>query len=99
MASLCERICIFEWDSSFQRPKINKSFTLSYMEQIILVYSGMEGYLDNLEVSQIADFKEFLLNKVSAKNSWLANLDINKKIQGIALDFFLRETLTEFKNN
>ena len=40
---------------------------LGVKEQVILVYSGMHGYLDNLELSEIANFKEFLLNKVSQK--------------------------------
>lgn len=69
---------------------------LGVKEQVILVYSGMHGYLDNLELSEIANFKEFLLSKVSQKEEWLFQLDTNKKIEGVALDFFLKEVLSDF---
>lgn len=38
---------------------------LTVKEQVILVYAGMEGYLDSLEVSQIAKFKDYLIYQIS----------------------------------
>jgi hypothetical protein len=59
----------------------------------------MFGYLDTLSTTDIADFKVFILEKINQKSNWLNTLNIKKKITGIALDFFLKETLSEFKAN
>jgi proton translocating ATP synthase F1 alpha subunit len=40
---------------------------LEVKEQVILVYSGMNGYLDNIEVSNISKFKSSLLQFIYAK--------------------------------
>jgi proton translocating ATP synthase F1 alpha subunit len=42
---------------------------LTVKEQIILVYSGMFGYLDTLSTTDIADFKVFILEKINQKSN------------------------------
>lgn len=35
---------------------------ISIVGQVVLIYSGMRGYLDDLDVTDIADFKDFVLS-------------------------------------
>jgi proton translocating ATP synthase F1 alpha subunit len=42
---------------------------LTVKEQIILVYAGMEGYLDDLNVSEIESFKAVILDNIKKKDS------------------------------
>jgi proton translocating ATP synthase F1 alpha subunit len=61
---------------------------LSIEQQVILVYTGMYGYLDNLEVREIARFKSFVL-KFAKRSNFLVTLDVTKKINmGVFKSFF-----------
>jgi len=42
---------------------------LTVKEQIILVYAGMEGYLDDLNVSEIESFKAVILDNIKKKDA------------------------------
>ena len=70
---------------------------LEVKEQVILVYSGMNGYLDNIEVSNISKFKSSLLQFIYAKKEWLINLNIAKPVQGVAIEFFLKEFCSQLR--
>src|SRR5206468_5917842 len=42
---------------------------ISIVGQVILIYSGMRGFLDLLYVEEIASFKDFLLSIIYAGNN------------------------------
>jgi proton translocating ATP synthase F1 alpha subunit len=61
---------------------------LSVEEQVVLLYTGMNGYLDNLNVVDIKMFKVFLLTTTKYSN-FLISLNTKKKINDKAFsDFF-----------
>jgi len=66
--------------------------------QVILVYSGIKGYLDNLKIDQISTFKNWLLSEIEKdKLGWLVNFDITKKITTKNLDFYITQKLSNFE--
>lgn len=69
---------------------------LTVERQIVLVYCGMNGYLDNLEVSQVAAFKQYLLAEYAKNARFFSNLNIQKKVSGLALAYFLEESVKSF---
>jgi proton translocating ATP synthase F1 alpha subunit len=71
---------------------------LSIEEQVLLVYTGMNGYLDNLEVSEIAKFKAFLL-KQAKRSNFLVSLDVKKKINDKVFKYFFQHTVINFKKS
>ena len=71
--------------------KQKQFYPLTVKEQVILIYAGMRGYLDNLEVSQIEWFKIWVLFYMQKESKWLNQLNIHKKIDGVAIDFFIKE--------
>ena len=44
---------------------------LSVEEQVVVIYSGVKGYLDNIEISDIAKFEEALLSNLRASKNIL----------------------------
>lgn len=69
---------------------------LTVKEQIILIYAGMNGYLDNLEVSKVGDFKALLLSAIRAHQDWFKTFDVRNKLKGVNVDFFISTQLTKF---
>jgi F0F1-type ATP synthase alpha subunit len=68
------------------------------MSQVILVYSGIKGYLDNLKLDQIDAFKVWLLSEIQKdKLGWLANFVITKKMVTKNLDFYITQKLGNFE--
>jgi proton translocating ATP synthase F1 alpha subunit len=67
----------------------NQSHTspLSVEEQVVLLYAGMNGYLDSLEVTKIQSFKALLLKEAKHSN-FLVSLDVKKKINNEAFKSF-----------
>jgi len=63
--------------------------------QIILIYSGMKGYLDKLSLDQVAGFKAFLISFMVDTNI-LVKFDVNSKINHTAFNAFLKEALATF---
>jgi len=63
--------------------KQKNSAPLSVEQQVLLLFQGMEGYLDDLELGQIGSYKEFCLDYAQASNIFLEfnpNNDLNKKV-------------------
>jgi proton translocating ATP synthase F1 alpha subunit len=61
---------------------------LSVNEQIVVLYAGMNGFLDGLEVSEVSKFKYFLLN-YARRSNFLVSLDFKKKINNdVFIEFF-----------
>jgi len=65
--------------------------------QILLIYSGMKGYLDKLSLTEITSFKSFLINYIQNTNI-LVGFDILKPINHKVFDTFLKKALFVFKN-
>lgn len=65
--------------------------------QILLIYSGMKGYLDKLSLAEIAGFKSFLINYIQNTNI-LIGFDILKSINHQVFDTFLKKALLVFKS-
>ena len=63
---------------------------LSVEEQVVVIYSGVKGYLDNIEISDIAKFEEALLSNLRASKNIL---DVIKK--KAALDEDIEKSITD----
>jgi proton translocating ATP synthase F1 alpha subunit len=63
--------------------------------QIILIYSGMKGYLDQLNLTQVAEFKIFLIDYIK-KTNILKNFDILAPINHNVFTIFFNTALTQF---
>jgi F-type H+-transporting ATPase subunit alpha len=69
---------------------------LTVKEQIILIYAGMKGYLDNLEPAQVGSFKAKLLDSIRVQQDWFKTFDVRTKLKGVNLDFFIENQLNNF---
>jgi proton translocating ATP synthase F1 alpha subunit len=63
--------------------------------QIVLIYSGMKGYLDKLQISEVAAFKYFLIQRMLICNI-LKCFNINKPINHKVFAQFLTDSLGRF---
>jgi proton translocating ATP synthase F1 alpha subunit len=69
---------------------------MSVKEEIILVFAGMRGYLDEIEVRAVAGFKDFLLEFIGNYSRWLEHLNISEKLSGRTLDFFVAKAVKQY---
>merc|ERR1712130_388938 len=62
--------------------KQKNSDPLPVEQQVLMLFTGMEGYLDGLEISQIGDFKRFTLDYAVASLflDFEPTADLNKKV-------------------
>ena len=67
---------------------------LSVEEQVVVIYSGVKGFLDKIEISDIGKFEEALLNNLRAEKNILDNLQ--KKA---ALDDEIEKSITSLIEN
>jgi F-type H+-transporting ATPase subunit alpha len=70
---------------------------LSFSKQILIIFAGTNGYLDDLEVEQIREFESELYKYVDSMNSKLLDTIMQKKTIDDALKADLEKTLKEFK--
>ena len=63
--------------------------------QILLIYSGMKGYLDKLSISDVTKFKQFLVNYIRNSNI-LKGFDTLKPINHKVLSYFFENALVAF---
>jgi len=64
--------------------------------QIILIYSGMKGFLDELSLSEVTNFKTFLINFIYKFNI-LKGFDVTKPINHEVLNYFISYAVRQFK--
>jgi proton translocating ATP synthase F1 alpha subunit len=74
----------------------NHTSPLSVEEQVVLLFAGMNGYLDGLEVSDVAAFKVFLLNYAKRSN-FLVSLDVRKQINRDSFVAFFDALMAKYK--
>ena len=69
---------------------------LASEEQVVLLYAGVNGFMDSIEVSQISDFEEQLLSTI--KKDYMNILDDIKSTNTLSEDNenLLKETLEKF---
>jgi len=66
--------------------------------QIIMIYSGMKGYLDKLTLAQVVKFKSFLISYMYNTNI-LKGFIITNKINHYVLNMFLKSAVVSFLNS
>ena len=66
--------------------------------QIIMIYSGMKGYLDKLSLLQVIQFKFFLVNYMYDTNV-LKGFVITNKINHVVINTFLKSAISTFLTN
>ena len=76
---------------------------LSMEEEVVILFAGSKGFLDDLEISEIKDFESFIIEKISKEHpKYMKEIRENKVISE-ELDKLLVEFLTqkvaEFKQN
>jgi F-type H+-transporting ATPase subunit alpha len=70
---------------------------LPFSKQILIIYAGTNGYLDDLEVEQIRKFEAELYSYVESMNPRLLESIMQKKTLDDALKADIEKTLKEFK--
>ena len=63
--------------------------------QILLIYAGMKGYLDKLSLTQVGEFKLFLIDYIQNTNI-LKEFDIKKSINHKVFSLFFETALKKF---
>merc|ERR1712130_745501 len=75
--------------------KQKNSDPLAVEQQVLLLFQGMEGYLDDLELDQIADYKKFCLEYAVSTNIFL-EFDPEAKLQKDVFTKFSDACLADF---
>ncbi len=70
---------------------------LPFSKQILIIYAGTNGFLDDLAVEQLRDFEAELYKYVDSMNPKLLDAIMQKKTLDDALKADMNKTLTEFK--
>ena len=70
---------------------------LPFSKQILIIFAGTNGYLDDLEVEQIRSFEAELYKYVDSMNPKLLGAIMEKKTIDDALKAEIKKTLDEFK--
>ena len=70
---------------------------LPFSKQILIIYAGTNGYLDDLEIEQIREFEAELYKYVESMNARLLDAIMQKKVIDDALKADIEKTLKEFK--
>src|SRR5438309_2197547 len=77
--------------------KQNQYQPLSFGKQIMIIYAGTNGFLDDLEVEQVRPFSEELNKYVESMNPKLLDTIMQKKTIDDSMKAEIEKTLKEFK--
>lgn len=72
---------------------------LSVEKQIVIIFAGSKGYLDNVPVNKITKFEAELYPFIEAKYPRIFETLTSKKAIDSDLEVLLKQVLEEFKNN
>jgi F-type H+/Na+-transporting ATPase subunit alpha len=72
---------------------------LPFSKQILIIFAGTNGFLDDMPVSDIRDFEKELYKYVDNMNPRLLQAIMEKKTIDDALKADIQKTLTDFKQN
>jgi len=70
---------------------------LSFSKQILIIYAGTNGFLDDLEVEDVRSFSEELTKYVESMNSRLLDTIMEKKTIDDSIKADMERTVKEFK--
>jgi F-type H+-transporting ATPase subunit alpha len=70
---------------------------LPFSRQILIIYAGTNGYLDDLQVEQIREFEAELYKYVDSMNAKLLDTIMEKKVLDDAIKAGIEKILKEFK--
>src|SRR5229473_663343 len=70
---------------------------LPFSKQILIIFAGTNGYLDDLEIEQLRAFETELYKYVETANPKLLSTIMEKKVMSDELKADIQKTLTEFK--
>jgi F-type H+-transporting ATPase subunit alpha len=70
---------------------------LPFSKQILIIFAGTSGYLDDLAVEEIRSFEQGLYNYVDTMNPGLLKTIMDKKILDDSLKADMKRTIEEFK--
>lgn len=71
---------------------------LNSLQQLLLVFGGINGFFDDLEGQDIAGFKNHVVNLAVQDSIWFKNLDWSEKIaSNDNLSFYLSSILEDYK--
>lgn len=70
---------------------------LTVREQVVLIYAGMHGYLDGLEIADIEGFKSWLVKSLhqGPKSRWFVST--KEQSSDYLLNYFINRELTSYK--
>ena len=72
---------------------------LNSLQQLLLVFGGINGFFDDLDGSQIVGFKSYVTNLAIQDAFWFKNLDWSEKIASTDnLFFYLSSIKDDYKN-
>ena len=79
--------------------KQNQYSPLTVAEQVISVFTGVKGYLDDIELNEIKNFETAILEKIrSEKNEILENIQSSGKLEKETEDSII-QVIEEYKKN
>jgi len=78
--------------------KQKQSNPLQVNVQILLIYSGMKGYLDKISLTDVEKFKSFLIEFIKYSNI-LKGFNILAPINHIVFNYFFEIVLNEFNSS
>ncbi|MEC9382495.1 MAG: F0F1 ATP synthase subunit alpha [Pseudomonadota bacterium] len=79
--------------------KQNQFSPISTEEQVILLYAGVNGYMDNIEVNQIGKFEENLLNSIRENYSQILESIRSTKELNEDTESTLKSAVDDFSKN
>ena len=79
--------------------KQNQFSPISTEEQVILLYAGVNGYMDNIEVNQIGKFEENLLNSIRENYSQILESIRSTKELSADTESTLKSAVDDFSKN
>jgi F-type H+-transporting ATPase subunit alpha len=79
--------------------KQNQYSPLTVSEQVVSVFTGVKGYLDDVELNQIKTFEKDILEKIkNEKNEILSTIQTTGKLEKDTEDFLI-QIIEEYKKN
>jgi F-type H+/Na+-transporting ATPase subunit alpha len=72
---------------------------LPFSKQILMIFAGTKGFLDDMPVAQIRDFEGELYKYVDSMNPKVLGTIMEKKVIDDALEAEIKKMLTDFKQN
>lgn len=71
----------------------------SVLDQLLVIFAGVRGFLDGFEIDEIKKFKAFFFNFLKSHRKFFKNLDFTQSIGfGRYFNFFIHRAVAEYSN-